>query len=125
MKTKSAVQLLILAGFLFFIAACKDDQTNVEKYYEGNWAITSTDEELDTTVTFFIDSEGQFEYSVIYGGGEVFIVGEVNDEGQFTSDLNVNENTIGSVNGVLEQKGTGYGKYTIVASQFDWTAKKK
>lgn len=125
MKTKSAIQLLVLAGMIFFISACKDDQTNVEKYYEGNWAITSTDEEVDTTVTFFIDSEGQFEYSVMYGGGQAFIVGEVNEKGEFTSDFNVNSYTIGSVNGILEQEGTGYGKYTIVASQFDWTAKKK
>lgn len=119
------IKNLLLLFAVMATAACTDEETNVEKYYEGNWDLTSPHSEVDSTSSFFISATGDFEYDLNYGGSVLKVRGRVEENGELRADLKIDTIILGISRGNLTPDRTGSGDYTIVNQDFSWTATKQ
>jgi len=118
-------KIMVLSFIVVSTVACSDEETNVEKYYMGTWVISSTNPEIDSTVNVFVSAEGNFNYLMNYGGGELDVTGIVKENGDVRADVTLDELLLGISRGKFSPEATGSGEYTIVNQTFQWTAKKK
>ncbi len=119
------LKLTFFCSLIVFAISCKEEQTDIEKYYEGPWKISTTDKDMDTTVTMTVNAEGQFEFNSPYSNDQVHVIGEVKGSGEVLGDVEFQENILGAMQGTLSQSGDGSGKYIIVNKTINWTATKQ
>lgn len=124
MKAFNFKTLIALAGLCLLIA-CKEEESNVEKYYQGAWEIKSKGGSLDTAVIVSVNGSGDFTYDLLYGGGTITVVGEVDQNGKLLGDISTSATMIGATEGTLNQEGLGTGTYQIVDKTFTWNATKQ
>jgi hypothetical protein len=120
-----AIKLLVLSALTVVAISCSDEETNVEKYYEGIWEIKSTSTEIDSISRVYVSGSGNFEYELNYGSAVEQIVGRVEEDGELRADIRVDTLILGNSLGQLNPEGTGSGEYTIVNQKFSWTATKQ
>ncbi len=119
------LKLMLLSFTVIFVIACSDEETNVEKYYEGGWIIRSNDPEVDSVSNIFVQSSGDFTYDLNYGGGTEKVIGIVKETGDVRANIKLDTILLGISRGKFYVDGTGSGEYTIVNQTFKWTATKK
>ena len=119
------LKIMLLSFGVLATVACTDDETSIEKYYEGNWTIQTSDPQIDSVTNIFISAEGNFAYDMNYGGGTIKVNGIVKNTGELRADLTLDTLLLGINRGRLHIDGQGSGEYTIVNQKFEWTATKK
>lgn len=116
----------VLFGLMVvFMVSCDDEETNVQKYYEGGWLIESADPAVDSVANIFISKEGNFEYLLNYGSQSLTVTGRVTESGEIEGNIELQNLLLGVTTGQLGQTGSGTGLYTIANQEFEWVTTKK
>ncbi len=118
-------KVLFLSFVLMAVVACSDEETNIEKHYEGGWVLKTNTAQMDSVSDIFISAEGNFSYILNYGTADHRVKGSVGNSGMLEGDVTLDTLLLGSINGTFYTNGTGKGEYNIVNRKISWTATKK
>ncbi len=114
---------LTLISALLLVSCKKDEDSNIEKYYQGEWLVNIP--AVDTTISMNVNTNGNYSYTLDLDGTENQLEGAVNENGELSGTIEVSGFQAGTITGNLNQQGTGNGTYVILGQQINWSAQKK